>query len=65
MINGAHCIIYSQDAAADRTFFLDVLGLPHVDVGDGWLIFGLPGAYSNASSVSQSAWTWFLASSDR
>jgi catechol 2,3-dioxygenase-like lactoylglutathione lyase family enzyme len=42
MINGAHCIIYSKDAEADRAFFKDVLGLPHVDVGDGWLIFGLP-----------------------
>src|SRR5262245_37287321 len=44
MINGAHVILYSKDAAADRTFFRDVLGLPNVDVGDGWLIFGLPPA---------------------
>jgi hypothetical protein len=42
MINGAHVIIYSTDAEADREFFKDVLGLAHVDVGDGWLIFGLP-----------------------
>lgn len=35
MINGAHCIIYSKDAEADRAFFKDVLGLPHVDVGRG------------------------------
>ncbi len=42
MINGAHVIIYSTDADADRAFFRDVLGLSHVDVGDGWLIFGLP-----------------------
>jgi hypothetical protein len=44
MINGAHSIIYSKDAEADRALFRDVLGLPHVDVGDGWLIFGLPPA---------------------
>jgi catechol 2,3-dioxygenase-like lactoylglutathione lyase family enzyme len=44
MISGAHCIIYSTDAEADRAFFKDILGLPHVDVGDGWLIFGLPPA---------------------
>ena len=44
MINGAHLIIYSKDAGADRAFLQDVLGLPHVDVGDGWLIFGLPPA---------------------
>lgn len=44
MINGAHVIIYSQDAEADRAFFRDVLGYPHVDAGDGWLIFKLPPA---------------------
>lgn len=42
MINGAHLIVYSKDSEADRAFFQDVLGLSHVDVGDGWLIFGLP-----------------------
>jgi len=41
MINGAHVIIYSTDAEADRKFLDKVFGLPHVDVGDGWLIFGL------------------------
>ena len=44
MINGAHVIIYSTDAEADRAFMRDVLQLPNVDVGDGWLIFGLPPA---------------------
>ena len=44
MIIGAHSIIYSQDPEGDRKFFRDVLKLPHVDVGDGWLIFGLPPA---------------------
>jgi catechol 2,3-dioxygenase-like lactoylglutathione lyase family enzyme len=42
MINGAHAIIYSKDADADRAFLRDVLGFPNVDVGGGWLIFGLP-----------------------
>jgi catechol 2,3-dioxygenase-like lactoylglutathione lyase family enzyme len=42
MINGAHMIIYSKDAEADRAFFRDVLNFPHVDVGHGWLIFALP-----------------------
>ena len=42
MLTGAHAIIYSRDAEADRAFLKDVLGLPHVDVGHGWLIFGLP-----------------------
>lgn len=44
MINGAHAIVYSTDSDADRAFFRDILGLPHVDVGEGWLIFGLPPA---------------------
>jgi hypothetical protein len=44
MIHGAHAILYSRKPEADRTFFRDVLGLPHVDVGGGWLIFGLPPA---------------------
>lgn len=42
MINGAHVIIYSKNADADRAFLKDVLGLGHVDVGHGWLIFALP-----------------------
>lgn len=42
MIIGAHSIIYSKDAEADRAFLRDVLKFPSVDVGGGWLIFGLP-----------------------
>ena len=42
MINGAHVIIYSKNAVADRALLRDVFKLPNVDVGDGWLIFGLP-----------------------
>ncbi len=42
MITGAHAVIYSTDPAADRAFLRDVLKLANVDVGDGWLIFGLP-----------------------
>jgi catechol 2,3-dioxygenase-like lactoylglutathione lyase family enzyme len=44
VINGAHAIIYSKDADADRAFFRDVLGFPAVDAGGGWLIFALPHA---------------------
>jgi catechol 2,3-dioxygenase-like lactoylglutathione lyase family enzyme len=44
MITGAHVIVYSRDAEADRAFFRDVLGYPHVDAGGGWLIFKLPPA---------------------
>jgi hypothetical protein len=44
MITGAHSVLYSTDAEADRAFLRDVLRLPHVDAGEGWLIFGLPPA---------------------
>ncbi|MDQ5857781.1 MAG: extradiol dioxygenase, partial [Acidobacteriota bacterium] len=42
MIIGAHSILYSKNPEADRAFLRDVLDFPSVDVGDGWLIFGLP-----------------------
>jgi hypothetical protein len=42
MIIGAHVIVYSKDADADRAFLRDILQLGAVDVGGGWLIFGLP-----------------------
>ena len=42
MISGAHVVIYSTQAEADRAFFRDVLKFPSVDAGDGWLIFALP-----------------------
>ena len=44
MIHGAHVIVYTRDAEADRRFVRDVLRFPHVDVGHGWLIFALPPA---------------------
>jgi hypothetical protein len=42
MINGTHAIIYSNNAEADKEFFKNILKLTNVDVGRGWLIFGLP-----------------------
>lgn len=44
MINGAHVLLYSTNADADRAFFKEVLGLSSVDAGRGWLIFALPPA---------------------
>jgi hypothetical protein len=44
MINGAHIVIYSKYAEADRKFFRDVLKLSSVDAGHGWLIFAMPPA---------------------
>ena len=44
MINGAHAILYSNDADATRTALAKVLGTRSVDAGGGWLIFALPPA---------------------
>ena len=44
MITGLHSIVYASDADAARAFFRDVLEFPHVDAGDGWLIFRAPPA---------------------
>ena len=44
MISGAHIVVYSKDADADRAFFRDVLRFRSVDAGRGWLIFALPPA---------------------
>jgi predicted enzyme related to lactoylglutathione lyase len=44
MITAAHLLIYADDPTAARAFFRDVLDLPTVDDGDGWLIFQLPPA---------------------
>ena len=44
MINGAHVVVYTKNAQADRAFFRDILGFPSVDAGYGWLIFAMPTA---------------------
>jgi hypothetical protein len=42
VVFGAHLIVYSQDAEADRAFLAGTLGLDSVDAGHGWLIFAMP-----------------------
>jgi catechol 2,3-dioxygenase-like lactoylglutathione lyase family enzyme len=44
VITGVHAIIFTRDAEGVRAFFRDVLELPSVDAGGGWLIFALPPA---------------------
>ena len=44
MIIGSHLLLYSDHPEADHAFFRDVLNLRTVDLGHGWLIFGLPPA---------------------
>jgi hypothetical protein len=42
MIIGAHTIVYSTHPKADRAFLRDVLEFGNIDLGSGWLVFGLP-----------------------
>ena len=42
MFFGTHLLLFSRDAEADRAFFRDVLEVPAVDAGEGWLIFRMP-----------------------
>jgi predicted enzyme related to lactoylglutathione lyase len=44
VITGMHAIVFSPQAGKVREFFADVLGLPSVDAGGGWLIFAVPPA---------------------
>ena len=44
MIDGIHALLYAPDAEAARAFFRDVLELPSLDEGDGWMYFALPPA---------------------
>jgi hypothetical protein len=43
-IVGAHAVIHTSDADGVRALLRDAIGLPHVDAGQGWLIFALPPA---------------------
>ncbi len=54
LLAATHAIIYSTNPAADRAFFRAVLHLPHVDVGEGWLIFRLPPAEVAVHPADQS-----------
>jgi hypothetical protein len=44
VITGVHALVYSREPEAVRMLFREVLGLPSVDAGEGWLIFALPPA---------------------
>ena len=44
MFNGAHVLFYSKNPEDDRAFLRDILEFRSIDIGRGWLIFGLPPA---------------------
>jgi catechol 2,3-dioxygenase-like lactoylglutathione lyase family enzyme len=43
-ITGTHTLFYTPEPEALRATLRDVFGFPHVDAGEGWLIFALPPA---------------------
>jgi catechol 2,3-dioxygenase-like lactoylglutathione lyase family enzyme len=55
MIIGAHIVLYTKDPEADRAFFRDLLQLPSVDAGHGWLIFALPAAEAAFHSLENNS----------
>jgi predicted enzyme related to lactoylglutathione lyase len=55
VINGVHAIIYTREAERVRTFLQEVLGMPSVDTGGGWLIFALPPAELAAHPADEGA----------
>jgi predicted enzyme related to lactoylglutathione lyase len=54
VITGVHALFFSRDAEAVRAFLRDVLDLPSVDAGGGWLIFALPPAELAAHPAEES-----------
>lgn len=42
VVFGAHLVLYSEDAEADRRFLAETFSLDSVDAGHGWLIFAMP-----------------------
>jgi hypothetical protein len=64
MIFGAHVVLYSTDAEADRVFLADVLGFSSVDAGGGWLIFALPPAEAAVHPAEASAAELYLMCDD-
>jgi catechol 2,3-dioxygenase-like lactoylglutathione lyase family enzyme len=64
MVFGAHVILYSRDADADRTFLRDVLGFDSTDAGGGWLIFGLPPAEAAVHPADSSSAELYLMCAD-
>jgi hypothetical protein len=64
MIFGAHLLVYSEDAAADRAFFRDVLGWDAVDAGSGWPVFALPPTEAAVHPADRSGTELYLMSTD-
>jgi len=56
LITGAHVMIFTRDEDADRAFLRDVLEIPCIDGGGGWLISSCrrPNSASTAVKITTS-----------
>ena len=64
MIFGAHVLVYSEDAAADRALLRDAFSWEEVDAGHGWPIFALPPAEAAVHPADRSHTELYLMSTD-
>lgn len=55
-ITGTHMLLYTSEPEALRATLRDVFGWPHVDAGDGWLIFALPPAEIGVHPAEGPTW---------
>ena len=56
MINGAHAVLYSDDADATRAALAKVLGTRSVDAGDGWFDLPPPPGRARRASAEEGGW---------
>jgi hypothetical protein len=65
MITGIHVMMYSPEAEAIRAFMRDVLEFPHVEAGEGWLVFKAPAAEMASHPIEgQGSWAVSLMCDD-
>jgi hypothetical protein len=64
MVFGAHMVIYSADADADRSFLAEAFDFTSIDAGGGWLIFALPPAEVAVHPASTSGAELYLMCGD-
>ena len=55
-ITGMHGLLYTTEPEQVRAVLRDVFGFPHVDAGEGWLIFAMPPAELGVHPAEGPTW---------
>jgi catechol 2,3-dioxygenase-like lactoylglutathione lyase family enzyme len=55
-ITGMHGLLYTTEPEKVRALLRDVFGFPHVDAGEGWLIFAMPPAELGVHPAEGPTW---------